>query len=531
MRKFYLFCFLFVLVFAVFSFVFGMMENRQGMDNRPGTGSFQEWERGDERREMVDILSQLPIPHISLSHGEKVFGQRKIKIQIPEFPRLEIDRVEIYLRQPTSLTEFYVGTAHKEDGVFEFDLNSEQFPNGNYFLFLKIFSSFGEYKSPELLFEIDNKKEEREEEKEEMEKIKEEVGAKLHSLEDTEKRGEKVIEEIKSEIEKVIVETIPEGMIEKIPKEKEEVLEKIKEEIEPKIKEIKEKTEKEIITPETKIPEVKREKEGLKKEIIEKTLEPIEKKITTLSPGEQERVEIAKAEIQKKIEEILEKTEIKFKEIAKEKKEIYPEAFKDSDQDGLSDWQEVIFGTNLLNPDTDGDGYLDGIEYKLGFDPKKPGPADKILWQDPREKGKVGERVAIEKVEIVNKKLKITGRGIPNSFVTIYIFSKPIIALAKVNENGYFEYVLDKELSDGTHTVYVALTNNRGEIEEKSAPFTFVQSQGKVLRIAEFPAAKVVPPPSEALRKSFLILVLGLITFSLGFGFFVIGLAIQRKRS
>jgi hypothetical protein len=514
MKKTYLFFFLSLLVFAVFSFAFAMMGGGQRMGGVQGTGGSQSGQGG-----MINnILSQLPVPQISIPAGERISGQRKIEIQVPEFPGLEVEKVELYLRQPSSLTEIYVGTAQKKDGVFEFDFNSEQFPNGDYFLFFKISSSFGEYKSPEFPFGIENKIEEK---KEETEKIKEEVGMKLQNLEETEKKGEKVVEETKSQIEETIVE--------KIPQVKEEVSEKIKE-IEPKIKEIKEKTEKEILVPETKIPEFKREKESLKKEIIEKSLEPIEKKTTNLEPKEKERVEIAKVEIQKKIEEILEKTETQFKEIAKEKKEIYPEAFKDSDQDGLSDWQEVILGTNPLNPDTDGDGYLDGIEYRSGFDPKKPGPADKILWQDPREKGKVGERVGIEKVEIVDKKLKITGRGIPNSFVTIYIFSKPIVALAKVNENGYFEYVLDKELTDGTHTVYVALTNNKGEIEEKSAPFTFVQSQGKILRIAEFPAAQVVPPPSEALRKSFLVLVLGLIVFSLGFGFFVMGLAIQRKK-
>jgi DNA polymerase III alpha subunit (gram-positive type) len=515
MKKAYLFCFLSVLAFGVFSFAFGMMGSGQGMGGAQGTGGSQSGQEGASN----DILSQLPVPQISISAGERISGQRKIEIRIPEFPGIEIEKVEIYLRQPSSLTEIYVGTAKKKDGVFEFDFNSEQFPNSQYFLFLKISSSLGEYKGQEIPFEIENKVEEKKEEKE---KIKEEVGPKMESLKETEEKAEKIVEETKSEIEKEVAKAMPEV--------KEEVKEKTKE-IEPKIKEMKEKMEKEAeIKEEAKTPQIQREKENLKKEIVKKSLEPIEKKITALSPEEKERAEMAKSEVQKKIEEILEKTETQFKEIAKEKKEIYPQAFKDSDQDGISDWQEIILETDPLNPDTDGDGYLDGIEYKLGFDPKKPGPADKILWQDPREKGKVGERVVIERVEIVDKKLKITGRGIPNSFVTIYIFSKPIVALAKVNENGFFEYVLDKELTDGTHTVYVALTNNKGEIEEKSGPFTFVQTQGKILKITEIPGSQVAAPPSEALKRSFLILVLGLIVLSLGIGFFVMGLAIQRKR-
>jgi len=496
----------------------------KGMEEIPKAKKMESEQKSlesEEKRETIkNILPQLPSPQISISAGEKISGKRKIEIQIPETPGIEIENVEIYLRQPSSLTEIYAGKGEKKDKIFEFDLNTEQFPNGQYFLFLKISSSLGEYKSQEIQFEIENKVEEK---KEEREKIKEEVGPKMESLKETEKKAEKIIDEAKSEIEKATTEAVPEV--------KKEVSQKIKEEIEPKIKEMKEKVEKEVEAKEaTKISQIQREKESLKNEIAKKSLESVEKRITQLPPKEKEKIEATKNEIQKKIEETLNKAETQFKEIAKEKKEIYPAAFKDSDQDGLSDWQEVILDTNPFNPDTDGDGYLDGIEYKSGFDPKKPGLADKILWQDPREKGKVGERVAIEKVEITDKKLKIIGQGVPNSFVTIYIFTKPIVALAKVNENGFFEYVLDKELADGTHTVYVALTNNKGEIEEKSAPYTFLQTQGKILKISEIPTAEVAAPPSEALKRSFLVLVLGLIALSFGIGFFVMGLAIQRRK-
>lgn len=46
----------------------------------------------------------------------------------------------------------------------------------------------------------------------------------------------------------------------------------------------------------------------------------------------------------------------------------------DSDQDGLSDFEEVkTWKTDPLNPDSDGDGYVDGQEIQAGYDPNQAG--------------------------------------------------------------------------------------------------------------------------------------------------------------
>ena len=50
----------------------------------------------------------------------------------------------------------------------------------------------------------------------------------------------------------------------------------------------------------------------------------------------------------------------------------------DFDNDGLSDEDEKIRGTDWRLPDTDGDGYLDGEEVDSGYDPLRPAPNDKI---------------------------------------------------------------------------------------------------------------------------------------------------------
>ena len=50
----------------------------------------------------------------------------------------------------------------------------------------------------------------------------------------------------------------------------------------------------------------------------------------------------------------------------------------DSDQDGLTDSEEKIYGTDPQKSDTDSDGYSDGAEVKSGYNPLKAAPGDKL---------------------------------------------------------------------------------------------------------------------------------------------------------
>jgi hypothetical protein len=50
----------------------------------------------------------------------------------------------------------------------------------------------------------------------------------------------------------------------------------------------------------------------------------------------------------------------------------------DTDQDGIKDWEELLRGTDVHDPDTDGDGSLDGAETAVSRDPLKPGPDDAV---------------------------------------------------------------------------------------------------------------------------------------------------------
>lgn len=56
---------------------------------------------------------------------------------------------------------------------------------------------------------------------------------------------------------------------------------------------------------------------------------------------------------------------------------------RDSDNDGLKDWEEIIWGTDQKNSDTDGDGTPDGQEVQDRRDPLKAGPDDLLAQKNP----------------------------------------------------------------------------------------------------------------------------------------------------
>ncbi|MBI2639699.1 MAG: hypothetical protein HYW90_02285 [Candidatus Sungbacteria bacterium] len=62
----------------------------------------------------------------------------------------------------------------------------------------------------------------------------------------------------------------------------------------------------------------------------------------------------------------------------KTKEEVIELLNRDTDNDGLKDWEEKIYGTDPENADTDGDGTPDGEEIKLSRNPLRPGPGDEL---------------------------------------------------------------------------------------------------------------------------------------------------------
>jgi hypothetical protein len=178
------------------------------------------------------------------------------------------------------------------------------------------------------------------------------------------------------------------------------------------------------------------------------------------------------------------------------KERVETDTSKDTDSDGISDYDEtMIYHTNPKKADTDSDGVEDGKEVLMGTDPLKKAATAVMKYENPKTEGFVQDpSFKVEKIKIVaagksdatkpeiskKEKIEIAGVALKNSFITLYLFSTPIIVTLKTDANGNWSYTMDKELENGKHEIYVAMTDNKGKIVAKSSPLPFVKEAAAV---------------------------------------------------
>ena len=228
----------------------------------------------------------------------------------------------------------------------------------------------------------------------------------------------------------------------------------------------------------------------------------------------------------------------------KAKEEIVKLVYQDTNKDGISDYDsKYVYNMDPVKASPvsfyEGRNVNAGEKILLGFDPSKK-ELEKVVAEEPTTEAKPGIVVSSYKVNEVKlvdtiptkettstkettpvKETKITkaialkGVALPNSFITIYIYSTPIMVTVKTDKNGEWNYTLDKELENGNHTVYTATVNNTGNIVAKSTPFTFVKTAEAVtlqdiapIQVAQ--ASTVEKPGFLQTNNIFIIVIAGL---------------------
>ena len=230
-----------------------------------------------------------------------------------------------------------------------------------------------------------------------------------------------------------------------------------------------------------------------------------------------------------------------FEQIRKEKSN--GQSALDTDNDGIPDFDEInLYQTNPNEPDTDGDGFTDGVEIVRGFDPLNDTAEAVIAFESPKESVGLVQADVLTVEEVIPSlnsiaqandptvRAEIRGRGLPNSFVTLYIYSNPTVVTIKTDSDGSFVYTLDKELEDGTHDVFVALTDNTGSIVAQSNPFSFVK-EAQAFTPVDAAGGTVVGSDSviEKVASNSYNAVVGVGVLAFGLILLMLGFSLRRK--
>ncbi|MEI6478917.1 MAG: Ig-like domain-containing protein [bacterium] len=153
--------------------------------------------------------------------------------------------------------------------------------------------------------------------------------------------------------------------------------------------------------------------------------------------------------------------------------------YKDSDGDGVSDYDEIyVYHTDPYKANTAGGSLNDGQKILQGFNPLSA-ESEKIKYSAPEDSKAVASStysVTELSLDQNTKALTVKGTSLPNSYVTLYIYSTPIVVTVKANALGEWTYTLDQELNNGDHKMYVASVDTAGKILARSDLFPFVKT-------------------------------------------------------
>ena len=77
--------------------------------------------------------------------------------------------------------------------------------------------------------------------------------------------------------------------------------------------------------------------------------------------------------------------------------------------------------------------------------------------------------------------IALTGKGPANATILLFIYSKPVVAFVRTDEEGNWTYVIEQELPEGSHTIYTTAIDAEGYVSPRVKLLSFdVQAAGAV---------------------------------------------------
>ena len=199
---------------------------------------------------------------------------------------------------------------------------------------------------------------------------------------------------------------------------------------------------------------------------------------------------------------------------------------KDSDQDGLSDFDEVAnFATNPLLADTDNDGVVDSVELIRNSDPLV---VNQIVVPNLNKNIEEVTFDSVVEIDLVSPLVSATnnneqeeyfvtveGRSIPNSYVYLLSHSTDIVGIVKTGSTGLFSYTIEQNFDIGEHQLTAVLTDVTGEIVASSKPHRFARTQNTFVAAATMSTATPLNNESneDNVLLNLLVAAVGVITF------------------
>lgn len=197
----------------------------------------------------------------------------------------------------------------------------------------------------------------------------------------------------------------------------------------------------------------------------------------------------------------------------------------DSDEDGLPDDIEERLGSDPENRDSDGDGYLDGDEFKNNYNPAGGGqlgkalaPIEKAIMENktlgqPKTEGEESEELAVNNViNLTNEAgeatggYSISGQATANSVVTLYIYSDlPMVVTVSADEYGNWQYNFKESLTEEEHEIYAVINDNTGKVVKKSSPLNFFVKEARAVSITDYISSEISGLPQAQQERDFVL--------------------------